>query len=160
MGKVKRVVFITLMAIMIFAVPVSAATKTLSKTDKKVTLTTGNKYTLKIKGASVTWVKKENGVLSITKKGVLTPKKAGRAKIAYALNGKKKNITVIIKKASGGSSSKNSKTDTKTTMVYLPATGKKYHRIPNCGTMNPSKARRVSLSEAQCSGYTACTNCW
>ena len=44
-------------------------------------------------------------------------------------------------------------------MVWLSATGKKYHRIPNCGNMNPDNARQVTLSQAE-SRYEACKNCW
>lgn len=32
--------------------------------------------------------------------------------------------------------------------VYLPATGEKYHKIPNCGRMNVAKARAVTVDEA------------
>ena len=34
-------------------------------------------------------------------------------------------------------------------MVWLSATGSKYHNKPNCGNMNPNNARQVTLSEAQ-----------
>lgn len=44
--------------------------------------------------------------------------------------------------------------------VYLSATGKKYHRINNCGNMNPAKAVRVTLEEARNKGKTACSNCF
>lgn len=45
-------------------------------------------------------------------------------------------------------------------MVWLSATGKKYHRIPNCGKMNPNTARQVTLSSAQSSGYKPCSKCF
>lgn len=41
--------------------------------------------------------------------------------------------------------------------VWLSATGSKYHSINNCGKMNPSKARKVSLKEVQ--GVKACSKC-
>ena len=44
--------------------------------------------------------------------------------------------------------------------VWIPATGKKYHRIPNCGNMNPNRAHKVTLSQAKQRGYTACKNCY
>ena len=44
-------------------------------------------------------------------------------------------------------------------MVWLSATGKKYHSINDCGTMNPSKARQVTLEYALSKGYPACKNC-
>ena len=46
------------------------------------------------------------------------------------------------------------------TMVWLSATGKKYHSIDHCGNMNPKNAIRVTLEEAQRRGKTKCSNCW
>ena len=45
-------------------------------------------------------------------------------------------------------------------MVWLSATGSKYHRINNCGRMNPDKARQVSLDDAINMGYEKCKNCY
>lgn len=44
-------------------------------------------------------------------------------------------------------------------MVWLSETGSKYHNKPNCGNMNPNKARQVPLAEAQ-QNYGACKNCY
>lgn len=44
--------------------------------------------------------------------------------------------------------------------VWIPATGKKYHRINNCGRMNPSKARSMSMDQAIQRGYDACSKCY
>lgn len=44
--------------------------------------------------------------------------------------------------------------------VWLPATGEKYHKISNCGRMNPAKARRVSLQEALQRNYSPCDKCF
>ena len=49
---------------------------------------------------------------------------------------------------------------TNSATVWLSATGSKYHRIPDCGNMNPDNARQVSQSEAQAQGYTACSKCF
>ena len=46
------------------------------------------------------------------------------------------------------------------TMVWIPATGEKYHSIPNCGRMNPDNARQISKSDAEARGYQACKKCW
>lgn len=46
------------------------------------------------------------------------------------------------------------------TLVWLSATGDKYHSIPNCGRMNPDKARQVTKSQAEASGYGPCSKCW
>ena len=45
-------------------------------------------------------------------------------------------------------------------MVWLSATGEKYHSINNCGRMNPNKARQVSLEDAINGGYDRCSKCW
>ncbi|WP_411167751.1 hypothetical protein ACH36K_11405 [Clostridium sp. MB05] len=45
-------------------------------------------------------------------------------------------------------------------MVWLPATGKKYHSISNCGNMNPAKARQATLESAISKGYSACSKCY
>lgn len=45
-------------------------------------------------------------------------------------------------------------------MVWLPATGEKYHKVPDCGRMNPDKATQVTRSEAEARGYEACKKCY
>ena len=44
--------------------------------------------------------------------------------------------------------------------VWIPASGSKYHSIPNCGKMNPNKASLVSVEWAESHGYSACSKCW
>ncbi|MCL1845206.1 MAG: copper amine oxidase N-terminal domain-containing protein [Defluviitaleaceae bacterium] len=44
--------------------------------------------------------------------------------------------------------------------VWLSATGSRYHRINNCGNMNPARARSVTRTYAQNRGFTACARCW
>lgn len=48
----------------------------------------------------------------------------------------------------------------KPVMVWLSATGDKYHSINNCGRMNPDKARQVTLEDAQSQGYGPCSKCY
>ena len=43
-------------------------------------------------------------------------------------------------------------------MVWISATGKKYHKINNCGNMNPKRARKITLAQAKKS-YKPCSNC-
>ena len=44
------------------------------------------------------------------------------------------------------------------TMVWIPKSGKKYHRSSSCSNMkNPSQ---VTLEKAQSLGYTPCSNCY
>lgn len=45
-------------------------------------------------------------------------------------------------------------------MVWLSETGEKYHSIPDCGRMNPNKARQVTKSAAEASGYEPCSKCY
>ena len=45
-------------------------------------------------------------------------------------------------------------------MVWLSATGSKYHSRNDCGRMNPSKARQVTEDEAVAQGYEACRKCF
>lgn len=45
-------------------------------------------------------------------------------------------------------------------MVWLSATGSKYHSINNCGNMNPAKARQVTESDAIAQGFGKCKKCW
>lgn len=44
--------------------------------------------------------------------------------------------------------------------VWISETGSKYHSKPDCGRMNPDKARQVSESEAQNMGLDACEKCF
>lgn len=44
-------------------------------------------------------------------------------------------------------------------MVWISATGSKYHSVPDCGNMNPNKAYQMSQSQAEASGYDACKKC-
>lgn len=45
-------------------------------------------------------------------------------------------------------------------MVWLSATGEKYHSINNCGNMNPKNARQVTLDEALKLHKGKCPKCW
>ncbi len=44
--------------------------------------------------------------------------------------------------------------------VWLSATGSKYHSYDSCGNMNPKRARKVTLEEAQRLGKGKCSKCW
>lgn len=46
------------------------------------------------------------------------------------------------------------------TMVWISATGSKYHSRPDCGNMNPDRAYKETLSDAVDEGYGRCGNCW
>lgn len=46
-----------------------------------------------------------------------------------------------------------------TEMVWITATGKKYHRTNDCGNTNPANARQITLEEAQ-RNYEPCKKCY
>ena len=50
--------------------------------------------------------------------------------------------------------------DSREEMVWISATGSKYHSIPDCGNMNPDKAYREPVSQAEAQGYEACKKCF
>ncbi len=79
----------------------------------------------------------------------------------------KSQVSSLQTKASSTSSSSSSSTSSSSLsndsgggMVWLSATGSKYHSIPDCGNMNPNTARQVSRSSAEAQGYDACSKCW
>ena len=45
-------------------------------------------------------------------------------------------------------------------MVWISATGSKYHSIPDCGNMNPDKAYQEPVSQALEEGYEPCKKCF
>lgn len=45
-------------------------------------------------------------------------------------------------------------------MVYITATGKKYHRKNKCGNTNPARTSYIPLSEAESMGYGPCSKCY
>ncbi len=51
-------------------------------------------------------------------------------------------------------------TPTPQSLVWLSATGEKYHKIQKCGNMDPTRAKQVSLTEAIRLGYAPCDNCF
>lgn len=50
--------------------------------------------------------------------------------------------------------------DSQAEMVWISATGSKYHSIPDCGNMNPDKAYQEPVSQAEAQGYEACKKCF
>ena len=43
-------------------------------------------------------------------------------------------------------------------IVYIPATGERFHSRPRCGNM--TTPREVTRASAETMGYTRCDNCW
>ena len=146
----KLVLFLSLILSVSFAasnvyVETQAQTIRLNKT--AVTLYVGGTRQLKVTGTTkkVTWSSGNKNVATVTSKGKVTAKKVGKATIYAKVKGKKLSCKVTVKKKS-------------TTYVWIPKTGKKYHKYKTCSNMkDPSK---VTLSKAKSMGYTACKKCY
>ena len=78
---------------------------TLKLNSSRVTLNPGKSYTLKVNGTKVapTWKSSNAKIAAVNKKGRITAKKAGTAKITATLGGRKFVCTVTVKKASASS---------------------------------------------------------
>ena len=99
------------------------------------------------------WKSSDPNIVFVSKKGTARAVNAGTCKI-YATAKTQRYIFKITVKAPVVTPVPQPAS------VWLSETGGRYHRIPNCGNMDPSKARQVSLSEAQRLGYPACSNCF
>ena len=119
----------------------------LSKTS--LTLYTGQSYQLKVSGTTrkATWSSSNKSIATVSSSGKVSAKKTGSTYITAKINGVSYKCKLTIK-------AKTQNT------VWLSATGNKYHKIPNCGRMNPSKARKVDLSYAKAHHYTPCRKCF
>lgn len=114
-----------------------------------LTLTKGSSYQLKVSGTTrnQTWRSGNSSIVSISKSGKVTAKNVGTTTVAARINGVDHKCRITVKAPV-------------TQTVWLSATGSKYHKIPNCGRMNPAKARQVDLSYAKSHGFTPCSNCF
>lgn len=119
---------------------------------KSLSLTAGNSYRLKASYArgdsAKKWKSSNKKIATVSKKGVITARRAGRVRITvYTKSGKKATCKVTVaakKKVSKKSSSKkgssgsgSSKTSGST--VYWTPGGAVYHRTPNCPTLSRSR---------------------
>ena len=108
MKNLRRIMSLLLMAVMVagmLVVPsgnVQAAKKKVQLSKKTVTLEVGKKVTLKLKNApkkkKITWSSNKKKIASVSKKGVVTAKKAGKANITAKVSGKKYVCKVTVKK--------------------------------------------------------------
>lgn len=72
---------------------------------KKITLSRGNCYNLKVNGTSgkVTWKSSNKKIATVSKKGKVTAKKTGTAKITATVKSQKFTCKVTVRKPSCGS---------------------------------------------------------
>ena len=102
-SKLYRILALLLLTLMIVspiqsAIPTEAASYKLNK--KKVTLTVGSTYTLKVKGTSkrATWKTSNKKIATVSKTGKIKAKKAGSAKITAKVKKKTLTCKVTVKK--------------------------------------------------------------
>lgn len=130
---------------------VQAASAKISR--KTLTLTKGKSAVLKVTGtkSKITWSSSNKKVAAVSQKGKVTAKKAGSATITAKAGKKLFKCKITVKSPAS---------QTAPAYVWLSATGSKYHKIPDCGTMNPKKAKRVSKSAAIKTGFAPCKKCF
>lgn len=112
-------------------------------------------------GAKVTFKSSKTSVLKIDAAGKMTAIKPGKTTISVFAGGRKATFSVTVTTAAGGAPDASSQPGTPTltddTVVYIPKTGSKFHRINNCGTMRDP--RQTTYKEIKGS-YEPCKNCW
>lgn len=141
-------------------------------TKKNIRLNIDQTTSLKVKGA---WESSNPNIARVSKSGLIRAVNLGTCEISATIKYHRYVYTVkvvnpVIKNTPAPTPITTPKpapviTDTpappqQQNYVWLSATGKKYHKIPNCGKMNPSKARRVSLEEALRLNYPPCDKCF
>ena len=106
MIKTKRVIafilLITFLVSLIFVGKVASTdAKNNSNTKKKITMTVGQKKTIKLnKNVKIKWKSDNKKVVTVNKKGVIKAKKVGKAKVTAKLPNKKVQYTVKVNKTS------------------------------------------------------------
>ncbi len=116
--KIKMVMIAAAVITAVAATPASAAKVKLSK--KTLTMTVGQKKTLKLKGTKkkVKWSTSKKSVATVSKKGVVTAKKKGKAIITAKVGKKKYTCKVTVK------AKKKKKTTKPTKQTETPETQK------------------------------------
>ena len=131
--------------------------KNATLSESKKTINVGSAFTLKLKDGAgkavsadkIAWSTSDKAIATVSKKGKVTAKKAGTAKITATYKGKKYACTVTVKKVTTSSKGDPDNDDAKNGTVYRTPTGKKYHLDPQCGGKNSSaitKSKAVNSS--------------
>ena len=119
---------------------------------KKLTLTKGSTYSLKVKGRkkkqTIHWKSGNKKVASVNKKGVITAKRKGTATITAIIKKKKLRckITVISKKAAAANTKKQTAGSSSTKKPAVHQTATRTPTVPS-GTKPPAPAKTPSSTK-------------
>ena len=83
--------------------------------------------------------------------------------VSQTISEKKTEEDTTVKQTEAETTTKYAEPDTTTSdsrLVWISATGSKYHSKNDCGNMNPKKARQMTEEEAQEQGYEPCKKCY
>ena len=108
---------------------------------------------------TVAWTSSDTSVAAVSGSGKVSARSAGTAVVTCRAkdgSGIKAVCTVTVTSSQPSQSGPPYEVGS---MVWVSATGSKYHTIDNCGTMNPNNARHISISEARSRGLTPCSKC-
>lgn len=141
----KSIIISTIAASLVITSVAQAKTKAPVLNKKKITLTVGKKYQLKVKNTGkkkVKWSSSKKKVAAVSKKGKVVAKKAGTAKIRAKVGKKTLVCNVIVKKAGTKGTSTPKPTNrpgngTKATPTPTPT--KNPNSIVNNPTEDPNK---------------------
>lgn len=157
---------------------VTVETPKLSETSLKIKI--GESYKLKVTGTTqkIKWTSSNKETATVDSFGKVTALETGTCYIKASILNKIYKCKVTVKENEKQPSNSENETETSdetndtddtndndtsnnaTSYVYVSATGSKYHRIPNCGSMNPSKAIKMTEQEAINKGHSKCTKCF
>lgn len=120
-----------------------AATIKLNKT--KNTMYVGSTYTLKVKGTTkkAKWTSSKKSIASVNSKGIVSAKKAGKAKITAKVASKKLTCAITVKQRSSGIGTKSSPKS-----AYNSNTFTFYEEGKKMGSITMKLERFVSGAEA------------
>ncbi len=128
------------------------------------TLTVGKSFTQvlnnasgkKISSSEIKWKSAESSVATVSSKGKVTAKKAGKTKISAVYKGKTYSFTVTVKAKASANKGDSDNDDSNGKTVYRTPSGKRYHLDPQCGGKN---SYTVTIEKAEGAGLTPCKTC-
>lgn len=111
---------------------------------KKLCLKKGDTKKLQLKNASgrIKWSSGKKSITSVSAKGMVKAKKAGKTTITATYQNKKYKCTVTVKSSSSSKNTKNTGGSTgngSTSTVYWTPGGSVYHISRNCPSLSRSK---------------------